>query len=75
MLRLGILGLDVRKKVNLQKKKIDLCHRHALGISVKLLREYVDRNKPLKEIEQMSDEELKAVAKEILIGSIIFGEL
>ena len=35
----------------------------------------VDFRKPLKELEQMSDEELKAVAKEILIGSIIFGEL
>jgi hypothetical protein len=34
VLRLGILGLGVRKKGNLQKKKIGLCHRHALGISV-----------------------------------------
>jgi len=37
VLRLGILGLGVRKKVNLQKKKIGLCHRHALGSSVKIL--------------------------------------
>ena len=31
MLRLGILGLDVRKKVNLQKKKIDLFPSNYLG--------------------------------------------
>ena len=35
----------------------------------------VDFRKPLKELEQMSDEELKAVAKEILMDSIIFEEL